>query len=293
MTATERSHAFALTLSCPSAAGQVAAVAGFLDRHRCYIDELTVFDDADGERFFLRCVFHEVVADGTQGSLDLAALRDDFAPTGRAHGMDWAIHDLRQRPKVLLLVSKLEHCLNDLLFRWRVGELEMDIAGIVSNHPDFESIAQQHRLPFHHLPVDANTREQQEAQLLHLVESSGAQWVVLARYMQILSDATSAKLAGRAINIHHSFLPGFKGARPYHQAHARGVKLIGATAHFVTADLDEGPIIEQEVERVNHAFGPQRLLAVGRDLECVTLARALKAVLEHRVFINGARTVVL
>ncbi|WP_027816201.1 formyltetrahydrofolate deformylase [Paraburkholderia bannensis] len=292
-----RPHAYALTLSCPSAAGQVAAVAAFLDRHRCYIDELTVFDDAESTRFFLRCVFHQVESNGEQtgaaSQLDIAALRDDFAPTGRAHCMDWAIHDLRRRPKVLILVSKLEHCLNDLLFRWRVGELEMEIAGIASNHPDFEAIAQQHRLPFHHLPVNAQTRDQQEAQLLKLVETSGAELVVLARYMQILTDATSAKLAGRAINIHHSFLPGFKGARPYHQAHARGVKLIGATAHFVTADLDEGPIIEQEVQRVDHAYGPQRLLAVGRDLECVTLARALKAVLEHRVFINGARTVVL
>ncbi|WP_321815566.1 MULTISPECIES: formyltetrahydrofolate deformylase [unclassified Paraburkholderia] len=296
MSAPEANHAYALTLSCPSAAGQVASVAGFLDRHRCYIDELTVFDDAESARFFLRCVFHADAQNGAQDAatkLDLAAMRDDFAPTGRKHGMDWAIHDLRRRPKVLLLVSKLEHCLNDLLFRWRMGELEMEIAGIVSNHPDFESIAQQHRLPFHHLPVNAQTRDQQEAQLLGLVESSGAELVVLARYMQILSDATSAKLAGRAINIHHSFLPGFKGARPYHQAHARGVKLIGATAHFVTADLDEGPIIEQEVQRVDHSFGPERLLAVGRDLECVTLARALKAVLEHRVFINGARTVVL
>jgi formyltetrahydrofolate deformylase len=296
MTAPEAHPAYALTLSCPSAAGQVAAVASFLDRHRCYIDELTVFDDAESARFFLRCVFHEDTKPGeatSAGTLDLAALRDDFAPTGRQHGMDWAIHDLHRRPKVLILVSKLEHCLNDLLFRWRVGELEMEIAGIASNHPDFEGIAQTHRLPFHHLPVSAQTRDQQEAQLLRLVETSGAELVVLARYMQILSDATSAKLAGRAINIHHSFLPGFKGARPYHQAHARGVKLIGATAHFVTADLDEGPIIEQEVQRVDHAFGPQRLLAVGRDLECVTLARALKAVLEHRVFINGARTVVL
>ncbi len=286
-------HGYALTLSCPSAAGQVAAVAAFLDRHRCYIDELTVFDDAEGTRFFLRCVFHEVTQDGAQASWDIAALRDDFAPIGRAHGMDWAIHDLRRRSKVLILVSKLEHCLNDLLFRWRVGELAMEIAGIASNHPDFETIAQQHRLPFHHLPVTTQTREQQEARLLDLVDTSGAELVVLARYMQILSDATSAKLSGRAINIHHSFLPGFKGARPYHQAHARGVKLIGATAHFVTADLDEGPIIEQEVQRVDHSYGPQRLLAVGRDLECVTLARALKAVLEHRVFINGARTVVL
>jgi formyltetrahydrofolate deformylase len=191
------------------------------------------------------------------------------------------------------MVSKLEHCLADLLFRWRMGELKMDIVGIGSNHPDFEPMAVQHGLPFWHLPVTAQTRDSQEAQMLDLFESTGAELMILARYMQILSDRTSRRLAGRAINIHHSFLPGFKGARPYHQAHARGVKLIGATAHFVTDDLDEGPIIEQVVERVDHSYGPERLLAVGRDVECITLARAVKAFVERRVFINGDRTVVV
>lgn len=290
MPATDRSHQFALTLSCPSAAGQVAAVVGFLERHHCYIDELTVFDDDISARFFVRCVFHAV---GTASSLQIDVLRREFVPIASDFDMTWTIHDVAARPKVLIMVSKLEHCLADLLFRWKMGELKMDIVGIASNHPDLEALALQHGLPFRHLPVSAETRALQEAQVLELFESSGAELMILARYMQILSDQTSRALAGRAINIHHSFLPGFKGARPYHQAHARGVKLIGATAHFVTDDLDEGPIIEQVVERVDHSFGPERLLAVGRDVECITLARAVKAFVERRVFINGERTVVL
>jgi formyltetrahydrofolate deformylase len=292
MPTTDRPHQFALTLSCPSAAGQVAAVVGFLDRHHCYIDELTVFDDDISERFFVRCVFHGV-ASAPEAALHIDTLRREFHPIAADFDMQWSMHDLDTRPKVLIMVSKLEHCLADLLFRWRMGELKMDIAGIASNHPDFEPLAVQHGLPFHHLPVTPETKQQQEAQILDLFESSGAELMILARYMQILSDETSRKLAGRAINIHHSFLPGFKGARPYHQAHARGVKLIGATAHFVTDDLDEGPIIEQEVQRVDHSYGPERLLAVGRDVECITLARAVKAFVERRVFINGDRTVVL
>jgi formyltetrahydrofolate deformylase len=295
MPAIDRPHSFVLTLSCPSAAGQVAAVVALLDRRHCYIDELTVFDDDLSGRFFVRCVFHGVAdhAGSAQPPLDVDALRREFVPIAADFGMTWAIHDADARPKVLILVSKLEHCLADLLFRWRMGELKMDIVGIASNHPDFAPLAEQHGLPFHHLPVGADNRPQQEAQLLELFDSSGAELMILARYMQILSDETSRKLAGRAINIHHSFLPGFKGARPYHQAHARGVKLIGATAHFVTDDLDEGPIIEQVVERVDHSYKPERLLAVGRDVECITLARAVKAFVERRVFINGDRTVVL
>jgi formyltetrahydrofolate deformylase len=293
MSTKDPQHPYVLTLSCPSAAGQVAAVASFLDTHRCYIDELTVFDDDISSRFFLRSVFHEDLPGGASARLDLAILRDEFGPAARRHDMTWSIHDLQVRPKVLIMVSKLEHCLADLLFRWRMGELQMDIVGIASNHQDFEPLARQHDLPFHYLPVTPETRPQQEAAILDLFESSGAELLVLARYMQILSDETSQRLAGRAINIHHSFLPGFKGARPYHQAHVRGVKLIGATAHFVTDDLDEGPIIEQEVQRVDHTYDPERLLAVGRDVECVTLARAVKAFLERRVFINDGRTVVL
>jgi formyltetrahydrofolate deformylase len=292
MPATDRPHQFVLTLSCPSAAGQVAAVVGFLDRHHGYIDELTVFDDDISERFFVRCVFHGV-AKAPEAALQIDTLRHEFRPIAADFDMTWAMHDLDTRPKVLIMVSKLEHCLADLLFRWRMGELKMDIVGIASNHPDFAPLAAQHDLPFHHLPITPDTKQQQESQILELFESSGAELMILARYMQILSDETSRKLAGRAINIHHSFLPGFKGARPYHQAHARGVKLIGATAHFVTDDLDEGPIIEQEVQRVDHSYGPERMLAVGRDVECITLARAVKAFVERRVFINGDRTVVL
>ena len=297
MSTPDRSHQFVLTLACPSAAGQVAAVVALLDKHGGYIDELTVFDDDLSERFFMRCVFHGTRAhDSAQGRyspLDLVGLKSEFAPIAAGFDMTWAIHDANVRPKVLLMVSKLEHCLADLLFRWRMGELKMDIVGIASNHTTLEPMAVQHGLPFHYLPLTPDTKARQEARLLDLFETTGAELMVLARYMQILSEDTSRKLAGRAINIHHSFLPGFKGAKPYHQAHARGVKLIGATAHFVTDDLDEGPIIEQTVERVDHSHSPERLLAVGRDVECITLARAVKAFIERRVFINGERTVVL
>ncbi|ABC35956.1 formyltetrahydrofolate deformylase [Burkholderia thailandensis USAMRU Malaysia  len=289
MSAPQRPHQFVLTLSCPSAAGQVAAVVGLLDRHRCYVDELTVFDDDLSARFFVRCVFH---ATDDADSLRVDALRREFEPIAERFRMQWAIHDVAARPKVLIMVSKLEHCLADLLFRWKMGELKMDIVGIASNHPDLEPLAAQHGLPFRHFPITADTKAQQEAQWLDVFETSGAELVILARYMQVLSPETSAKLANRAINIHHSFLPGFKGAKPYHQAHARGVKLIGATAHFVTDDLDEGPIIEQVVERVDHSYRPEQLLAVGRDVECITLARAVKAFIERRVFLNGDRTVV-
>ncbi|NOV24468.1 formyltetrahydrofolate deformylase [Cupriavidus necator] len=288
MDAMPRSQPFVLTLACPSAPGQVAAVVGLLERHRCYIDELTVFDDDLSNRFFLRCVFHPTHSE----ALVIDVLRQEFTPIADRFDMQWAIHDALARPKVLIMVSKLEHCLADLLFRWRMGELKMDIVGIASNHPDLEPLARQHDLPFRHFPITPETKAEQEAQWLDLFESSGAELVILARYMQVLSPGTSGRLAHRAINIHHSFLPGFKGAKPYHQAHARGVKLIGATAHFVTDDLDEGPIIEQAVERVDHSYRPEQLLAVGRDVECITLARAVKAFIERRVFVNGDRTVV-
>jgi len=288
MDAPSRSPSFILTLTCPSGPGQVAAVVGLLERHRCYIDELTVFDDDLSQRFFVRCVFHPTGTD----SLHIDILRREFTPIAASFGMQWSIHDAHARPKVLIMVSKLEHCLANLLFRWRMGELKMDIVGIASNHPDLEPLARQHGLPFRHFPITPETKAQQEAQWLDLFESSGAELVILARYMQVLSPEASAKLVNRAINIHHSFLPGFKGAKPYHQAHARGVKLIGATAHFVTDDLDEGPIIEQVVERVDHSYRPEQLLAVGRDVECLTLSRAVKAFIERKVFLNGDRTVV-
>ncbi len=279
---------FILTLDCPSAPGQVAAISAFLDRLGCYIEELSVFDDDLSNRFFVRCVAH-----GPAGSpVALPRMKQEFAPVAERFGMQWAIHDITERPRVLILVSKLDHCLNDLLYRWRIDELKMEVTAIVSNHPDLKPIADAHGLPYHHLPVTPDTKAAWEQQLLDIVSRTDTELVILARYMQILSAELCEKLAGRAINIHHSFLPGFKGAKPYHQAHERGVKLIGATAHFVTSDLDEGPIIEQVVERVDHAFRPEQLAATGRDMECAALARAVRYYVERRLFLNGKRTVV-
>jgi formyltetrahydrofolate deformylase len=278
-----------LTVRCQSAPGQVAALVGLLDARGCYIDELDVFDDTYTARFFVRCVFHPV----RPGEFDRATLDEALAGVAQRFGMDWAIHDLSEKPKVLILVSKFDHCLADLLFRMRMGELPMEVVGIASNHPDLEALATSNGIAYYHLPITPETKARQERQLLELIERTGAELIVLARYMQVLSSDLCMQLAGRAINIHHSFLPGFKGAKPYHQAHARGVKLIGATAHFVTDDLDEGPIIEQVVERVDHACHPERLLAVGRDMECLALSRAVKCFIERRVFINDNRTVVL
>lgn len=280
---------YILTLSCASAAGQVAAVAAFLELHRCYIDEIAMFDDKLEQAFFARCVFHAAPS----AALTCDALRAGFAPIGERFGMRWAIVDAALRPRILIMVSKFDHCLNDLLYRWRIGELKIEIAAIVSNHPDLAPLAASHGIPFHHLPIAPDSKPRQEQALLALLADYQIELVVLARYMQILSASLSAALSGRAINIHHSFLPGFKGARPYHQAYTRGVKLIGATAHYVTTDLDEGPIIEQVVERVDHSHGPEQLLATGRDMECLALSRALKLQVERRVFLNGQRTVVL
>jgi formyltetrahydrofolate deformylase len=287
MNAVDSKQEFILALSCPSAAGQVAAISGFLDTRGGYIGELATFDDEQRGQFFVRCVFR---TDGAK--VNLTALRQEFEPIARRFSMDWAMHDAHEKPRVLLLVSKFDHCLNDLLYRLRVGELQMAVPAIVSNHPDLRPIAEAHQIPFHHLPVTAATKSQQEEKLRAIIRDTGTELVVLARYMQILSQELCDSLAGWAINIHHSFLPGFKGAKPYHQAYERGVKLIGATAHFVTSDLDEGPIIEQVVERVDHAHGPEKLLGVGRDSECFALSRAVKYWIERRVFLNGSRTVV-
>lgn len=278
-----------LAVACPSASGQVAAISGFLDGHGCYINEFSCFDDELSDRFFVRAVFRPKA----QSRELSAAMREDFQPLAKKFSMDWSLHALSERPKVLIMVSKLDHCLRDLLYRWRIGELNIDIVAVVSNHPDLACLAAADSLPFHHLPINAQTKPAQEETLMQIVAATGAELVVLARYMQVLSEDLCHRLAGRAINIHHSFLPGFKGAKPYHQAHARGVKLIGATAHYVTTDLDEGPIIEQVVERVNHAYSPEQLLSVGRDMECQALARAVRFHVERRVFLNGARTVVL
>jgi len=278
---------YVLRLACPDRLGIVAAVAGLLTQLDCNIIESHQFGDALTGHFFLRTEFTAGPSAPSHEAL-LAA----FAPTAQRFAMDWRIRDLATRARVLVLVSKAGHCLNDLLYRVSIGALAMDVVGVASNHTDQASRAAFYGVPFRHLPVSAANRAAQEAGLLALVEETRADLVVLARYMQILSDGLSARLAGRAINIHHSFLPGFKGAQPYHQAHVRGVKLIGATAHYVTADLDEGPIIEQETVRVTHADTPERLAAIGRDLESLVLARAVRSHIEDRVLLHGSRTVV-
>ncbi len=281
-------HTYSLTATCASRMGTTAAVTGFLAANRLYIMEMQQFDDVLTKRFFVRVVFCGVSGE----SLDLARLRVDFLSVATAEQMQWAIHDGAHRGRVLIMVSKLDHCLEDLLYRQRTGELNMEISAIVSNHPDMEPVARRHGIAYHLMPVSADTKRAQEARLLELIASSRSELVVLARYMQIFSDEMCKRLHGRAINIHHSFLPGFKGAKPYHQAHARGVKLIGATAHFVTGDLDEGPIIEQVVERVDHSFTPEMLAATGRDSERRALSTAVRLFLEHRVFLDEHKTVV-
>jgi formyltetrahydrofolate deformylase len=275
-----------LTLSCPDQRGIVAKVSAFLFERGCNILDAQQFDDQETGQFFMRVVFD---ADGA----DRAALRAEFGTVGEAFKMKWTLRDRTERYRVLLLASKFDHCLADLVYRWRIGELPMDIAGVVSNHPaqTYEHIDLS-GVPFHHLPVTKETKFEQEAELWKLIQETQTDIVVLARYMQVLSDGLSAKLQGRCINIHHSFLPGFKGAKPYHQAHARGVKLIGASAHYVTGDLDEGPIIEQDVERISHRDTPEDLVRKGRDIERRVLARALRYRLEDRVLLNGRKTVV-
>ena len=277
---------YILTIACPDRVGIVAAVSGLLATHRGNIVESDQFSDTESGQFFMRLVFD-------LDEMGESALVRDFSPLAQEFAMDWRLHDPRRRLRVMILVSKAEHCLNDLLYRHRTGALAMDITAIVSNHLDLAHLAEWHSIPYHHLPVTAETKPEQERQILALIQQTRTELVILARYMQILSPELCQALAGRAINIHHSFLPGFKGAKPYHQAYTRGVKLIGATAHFVTANLDEGPIIEQEVERVDHAHTPEQLAAVGRDIENIVLARAMHYHLERRVFLNGKKTVVL
>jgi formyltetrahydrofolate deformylase len=279
---------YVLAASCASRIGTSAAVTGFLAARQLYIMDMKQFDDTLSERFFVRITFCGVSGE----PFDLARLRAEFSVLAAAEEMEWAIHDSAERPRVLIMVSTLDHCLEDLLYRQRIGELRMAVSAIVSNHPDLKGIADHRGIAFHHLPMTPATKPAQERRLLELIRSTGTELVILARYMQILSDELTGTLRGRAINIHHSFLPGFKGAKPYHQAHARGVKVIGATAHFVSADLDEGPIIEQIVEHVDHGFTPEMLTAAGRDSERRALATAVKLVLERRVFLNGDRTVV-
>jgi len=277
---------FILTLACPDTTGIVYRVSGFLFERDCNIIDSAQFGDESTGLFFMRVHFC------APADFERARLEAEFAAVAERFGMQSRVDDMRVKPRVLLMVSKFGHCLNDLLFRWASGQLSMEIPAIVSNHADFQPLAHSYRIPFFYLPVTAATRTEQEARLTELIERERVDLVVLARYMQILSPALCERLKGRAINIHHSFLPSFKGARPYAQAHDRGVKLIGATAHYVTADLDEGPIIEQDVERVDHAMDPDTLAAIGHDVESVVLARAVKWHLERRVLVNGHRTVV-
>ncbi|WP_328901624.1 formyltetrahydrofolate deformylase [Streptomyces sp. NBC_00441] len=277
---------YVLTLSCPDKQGIVHAVSSYLFMTGCNIEDSQQFGDHDTGLFFMRVHFSA----GTPVTVD--KLRAGFAAISDSFAMDWQIHRASERMRIVLMVSKFGHCLNDLLFRSRIGALPVEIAAVVSNHPDFAELVASYDVPFRHLPVTRDNKARAEAELLDLVREENVELVVLARYMQVLSDDLCKQLSGRIINIHHSFLPSFKGAKPYHQAHARGVKLIGATAHYVTADLDEGPIIEQEVERVGHDVTPDQLVAIGRDVECQALARAVKWHAEHRILLNGRRTVV-
>ena len=279
---------YILTLSCHDVRGIVASVSDFLARHGGFIIESAQFGDASTGRFFMRTEF--TLEDA---ALSRAQLGERFAQEiAERFGMQWQLYDKAAKARVLILVSQHGHCLNDLLHRAESGTLPIDIVGVASNHEQFKERVEWHGIGFHYLPITQGDKAAQEASLEALIERTQADVVVLARYMQILSPALCAKLAGRAINIHHSFLPSFKGARPYHQAFDRGVKIIGATAHYVTSDLDEGPIIEQEIARVDHATAPEELVALGRDIECVVLARALKYHTEHRVLLNGIKTVI-
>jgi formyltetrahydrofolate deformylase len=285
---------YVLTLSCPDKPGIVYAVSSFLVQHSANILASQQYGEPATEspdgRFFMRVHFRVPPAQSPGESL--ADLERGFSWVAESFQMSWQLHDDATRIRTLIMVSRLGHCLNDLLFRWKTGSLPVDVAGVVSNHDDFAELAGSYRIPFHHIPVTAGNKAAAESQLLEVIDGSGAELIVLARYMQILSGEVCKRMEGRMINIHHSFLPSFKGAKPYHQAHARGVKLIGATAHYVTPDLDEGPIIEQDVTRVNHTLSPERLTEAGRDVEAQVLARAVTWHAEHRVLLNGDRTVV-
>ena len=279
------SSRYILTVKCPDRKGIVAAIASFLAEHDASITESHHFDDALARRFYMRLVFRP----DSDAMPPIAAIREGLAGIAERFALEWALHDAAARPRVLIAVSKFGHCLYDLLHRWRSGALAIDIPAVISNHEDMRSFVEWNGIPFICVPKD---KRAQEARLLELVAHHNIDLVVLARYMQILSPELCRALAGRCINIHHSFLPSFKGAKPYHQAYERGVKIIGATAHYVTDDLDEGPIIEQDVQRVHHEHTPEQLVELGRDVECRVLARAVRWHAEHRVLIEGSKTVV-
>jgi formyltetrahydrofolate deformylase len=276
-----------LKFSCKDQPGIVASVASLFSLQGFNIREASQFEDTTTRCFFMRTVLESV-----EGPKSLEELQAAFKPVAERYGMTWEMHDKRQPMKVLVAVSQWGHCLNNLLNSWKHGTLPVEIVGVVSNHQVMRDLTEWYEVPFYHLPIDKSSKPQQEAQILEKMDELGAEVLVLARYMQILSDDLCKKLEGRAINIHHSFLPGFKGAKPYHQAFDRGVKLIGATAHYVTSELDEGPIIEQSVERVTHANTPEELVEIGRDIEAVTLQRAVRWHAEQRILLNGAKTVV-
>ncbi|MDP3798326.1 MAG: formyltetrahydrofolate deformylase [Parvibaculum sp.] len=277
---------FILTVSCNSRRGIVAAISSYLAEMGCNIVDSSQFDDLDTGKFFMRVSF--ISEEGASP----AKLIEGFKPIAAGFGMEAEIHDATKRMKVMLMVSRFGHCLNDLLYRWKVGALPIDIVGVVSNHFDYQKVVVNHDIPFHYIKVTKENKPQAEAQLMELVEQSGTELIVLARYMQILSDQLCKRMSGHIINIHHSFLPSFKGANPYMQAYERGVKLIGATAHYVTADLDEGPIIEQDTVRITHAQSAEDYVSLGRDVESQVLARAIHAHIHYRTFINGNRTLV-
>ena len=275
-----------LTVSCPVRPGIVAAISSHLAERGCNILDSSQFSDLDNDRFFMRLTFR------SEAGQDGAAPGDGFAETATRFGMDYAFHQPSGKMKVVIMVSRFGHCLNDLLYRWRIGALPIDIVAVISNHMDYQKVVVNHDIPFHCIKVTKENKPEAEARIMDVVEDTGAELIVLARYMQILSDAMCRKMSGRIINIHHSFLPSFKGANPYKQAFERGVKLIGATSHYVTADLDEGPIIEQDTVRVTHAQSPEDYVSLGRDVEAQVLARAIHAHIHRRVFLNGNKTVV-
>jgi formyltetrahydrofolate deformylase len=279
-------NTYCLTVQCASTRGIVAALSSFLADSGCNITDSAQFDDRETGRFFMRVSFI------SETGAPLAALESGFVAVADRFGMDFTFHDTARKMKVVVMVSRFGHCLNDLLYRWRIGALPIDLVGVISNHMDYQKVVVNHDVPFHCIDVTRDNKLDAEARQMEIVTKSGAELIVLARYMQVLSDRMCDEMSGRIINIHHSFLPSFKGANPYKQAYERGVKLIGATSHYVTGDLDEGPIIEQDIVRVTHAQSAQDYVSLGRDVESQVLARAVHAHIHHRVFVNGNKTVV-
>jgi formyltetrahydrofolate deformylase len=277
---------FVLTVTCRSTRGIVAAISTYLAAKDCNIVDSAQFDDLDTGRFFMRVGFN------SEEGVPLAELQTGFPAVAAPFDMTYAFHDSKTPMKVVLMVSRFGHCLNDILYRWKIGALPIEIVAVVSNHFDYQKVVVNHDIPFHHIPVTKANKPEAEARIMEIVTGTGAELIVLARYMQVLSDRMCQEMSGRIINIHHSFLPSFKGANPYKQAYGRGVKLIGATAHYVTTDLDEGPIIEQDVARITHAQSAADYVSIGRDVEAQVLSRAIHAHIHHRVFQNGNRTVV-